>query len=104
MIPKFLNFVKDYNVVFVKAVNGLKVDNGQEWTINHDYLSQYKSKLIIVDFASEHWNRFDDSIYHDLDASDYNFLLLTYDHTRHQMYPKMFYYPYWYYESKNYKR
>ena len=101
MISQFLNFVKDYNAVFVKAsYNDLIVNNGQKWTIDHDYLSQHKSKLIVVDFASEHWNRFDDSIYHDLDASNYNFLLLTYDHTRHQMYPKMFYYPYWYHDSK----
>jgi hypothetical protein len=104
MIPHLLNFVKDYNVVFVKAsYNDLIVNNGQKWTINHDYLSQYKSKLIIVDFAFEHWNRFDDSVYHDLDAGDYNFLLLTYDHTRHQMYPKMFYYPYYYYDTKKRK-
>jgi hypothetical protein len=101
MNTQFLNFVKDYdNVVFIKAsYNNLIVNNGQKWTINHDYLLQYKSKLIIVDFASEHWNQFDDNVYHDLDASDYNFLLLTYDHNRHQMYPKMFYYPYWYYTS-----
>jgi hypothetical protein len=101
MTSQFPNFVKDYNVVFIKAsYNNLIVNNGQKWTINHDYLSQYKSKLIIVDFASEHWNRFDDSVYHDLDAGDYNFLLLTYDHTRHHVYPKMLYFPYWYHDSK----
>ena len=102
MIPQCPSFLKDYNVVFIKAsYDDLIVDNGQKWSINHDYLSQYKSKLIIVDFASEHWNRFDDSVYHDLDAGDYNFILLTYDHTRHQMYPKMYYYPLWYYDMKN---
>ena len=101
MIPQFLNFVKDYDVVFIKAsYDDLIVNNGQKWTIDHDYLSQHKSKLIIVDFASEHWNRFDDSVYHDLYAGDYNFLLLTYDHTRHHVYPKMLYYPYWYHDSK----
>jgi hypothetical protein len=94
------NFVKNYNVAFIKALyNNLIVNDGQKWTINHDYLLQYKYKLIIVDFASEHWNQFDDSVYHDLDASNYNFLLLTYDHTRHQRYPNMFYYPFWYYNS-----
>ena len=102
MTHQITNFIKDHNVVFIKAsYTNLIVNNGQKWTIDHDYLSQYKSKLIVVDFSSEHWNRFDDSVYHDLDASDYNFLLLTYDHTRHHTYPKMFYYPYWYYESKN---
>ena len=102
MTPQCPSFLKDYNVVFIKAsYDDLIVDNGQKWSINHDYLSQYKSKLIIVDFASEHWNRFDDSVYHDLDAGDYNFILLTYDHTRHQMYPKMYYYPLWYYDMKN---
>jgi hypothetical protein len=101
MTSQFANFLKDYNVVFIKAsYNDLIVNNGQKWTINHDYLSQYKSKLIIVDFASEHWGRFDDSFYHDLDAGGYNFLLLTYDHTRHHVYPKMLYYPYWYHDSK----
>ena len=101
MAPPIPNFVKDYNVDFITAsYNNLIVNNGQKWTINHDYLLQYKSKLIIVDFASEHWNHFDDSVYHDLDAGDYNFLLLTYDHTRHQIYPKMFYYPFWYYGNK----
>ena len=105
MIPQFLNFVKDYDVVFIKAsYDDLIVNNGQKWTIDHDYLSQHKSKLIIVDFASEHWNRFDDSVYHDLDAGDYNFILLTYDHTRHHVYPNMFYYPYWYYYMKNCKK
>ena len=104
MSPQCPSFLKDYNVVFIKAsYDELIANNGQKWTINHDYLSQYKSKLIIVDFASEHWNRFDDSVYHDLDAGDYNFLLLTYDHTRHHVYPKMFYYPYWYYNSRNRK-
>ena len=92
------NFVKDYNVVFISAsYEHLIVHNGQQYTINHDYLSQYKSKLIIVNFASEHWNCYDDTVYHELEAGGYNFVLLTYDHTRHQMYPKMFYYPYWYY-------
>jgi len=101
MGPQFLNFVKDCHVIFIKAsYNDLIVNNGQRWTINHDYLSQYKSKLIIIDFASEHWNQFDNSMYHDLNDKNYNFLLLTYDHTRHQMYPKMFYYPFWYYETK----
>ena len=104
MIPQFLNFVKDYDVVFIKAsYDDLIVNNGQKWTIDHDYLSQYKSKLIIVDFASEHWNRFDDSVYHDLDSGDYNFIVLTYDHTRHQVYPKMYYYPYWYCYTQNCK-
>ena len=104
MIPQFLNFVKDYDVVFIKAsYDDLIVNNGQKWTIDHDYLSQHKSKLIIVDFASEHWNRFDDSVYHDLDSGDYNFIVLTYDHTRHQVYPKMYYYPYWYCYTQNCK-
>ena len=98
------SFLKDFNVVYIKAsYDDSIVNNGQKWTINHDYLSQYKSKLIIVDFALEHWNLFDDSIYHDLDAGDYNFLLLTYDHARHHVYPKMFYYPHWYYDSKKCK-
>jgi hypothetical protein len=97
----FLNFVKDHNAIFINAsYNNLIINDGQKYTINHDYLSQFKSKLIIINFASEHWNQFDDNMYHDLDVSGYNFLLLTYDHTRHQMYPKMFYYPYWYYDSK----
>lgn len=87
--------------MFIKAsYDKLIVNDDQKWTINHDYLLQYKSKLIIVDFASEHWNQFDDNVYHDLEAGDYNFLLLTHDHTRHQMYPKMFYYPFWYYTNK----
>jgi hypothetical protein len=101
MNTQFPNFVKDYNnVVFFKATyNNIIVDNGQKCTINHDYLSQYNSKLIIIDFASEHWDGFDDTVYHELDAGGYNFVLLTYDHTKHQRYPKMFYYPYWYYDS-----
>jgi hypothetical protein len=101
MSPQCPSFLKDRNVIFIKAsYDNLIINNGQKYTINHDYLSQFNSKLIIVDFASEHWNQFDDSVYHDLDAGDYNFLLLTYDHTKHQMYSKMFYYPYWYYNSK----
>jgi hypothetical protein len=103
-ISQFANFAKDHDCVFIQAsYDNLIVNNGQKWTVNHDYLSQHKSKPIIVDFSSEHWNRFDENVYHDLHDSDYNFFLLTYDHTRHQMYPKMFYYPYWYYHSKNYK-
>ena len=43
MISQFLNFVKDYDVVFVKAsYDDLIINNGQKWTIDHDYLSQYK--------------------------------------------------------------
>ena len=104
MNTRFSNFVKDYNVVYIPAsYNNLIVNKGQKYTINHDYLSQHKSKLIIVNFASEHWNRFDDSVYHELDAGGYNFVLLTYDHTRHHVYPKMLYYPYWYHDSKRWK-
>ena len=69
-------------------------------TINYDYLNQHKNQLLIINFSSENWSGFENVIYEQLNKTDINFLLLTYDHTQHQQYPQMFYFPYWYHWSK----
>lgn len=74
--------------------------NPQNLEIDYNYLNQYKSQLIVINFSSEHWNGFEDRVYKALDETDLNFLILTYDYTSHQRYPRMLYFPYWYYWSR----
>lgn len=68
-------------------------------TVNFEYLQNFKNKLIVINFSSENWRNFDEVIYKQLDQANINFLLLTFDYTKHQKYPRMFYFPYWYFYS-----
>jgi hypothetical protein len=73
--------------------------NPQNGAIDYKYFNQYKNKLVIINFSSEHWNNFESLVCEQLSKTDINFLILTYDHTRHQEHPRMFYFPYWYHWS-----
>ena len=74
--------------------------NPKTLDIDYEYFEQYKNQLVVINFSSEHWNNFENYVYKELSNTDVNFLLLTYDHTKHQQYPRMFYFPYWYQWSK----
>lgn len=89
---------KNINTVFIEQPFQTFI-NPQNSEINYDYLNQYKNQLIVINFSSEHWNGFDERVYKLLDNTDLNFLILTYDYTSHRRYPRMFYFPYWYYWS-----
>lgn len=95
-----LNLFENFdNVVFVEQPFQTFV-NPADLTINYDYLDQYHDQLIIINFSSEHWNGLDEHVYRLLDETNLNFVILTYDYTTHQRYPRMLYFPYWYYWSK----
>jgi hypothetical protein len=80
-------FLEDPYTSFLNPGNG---------DIDFSYLSQFKNKLIILNFSSEHWNRSELDVYDQLEKTDINFLMLTYDHTQHQKLPRLVYFPYWY--------
>lgn len=61
-----------------------------------DLLKKYK--LVVADFSSEHYGQ--DTLhllYRQLEDSGLNFILLTHDIDDHLCYPRMFFYPHWYY-------
>jgi hypothetical protein len=72
---------------FINPANG---------AIDYKYFEQYNNKLVIINFSSEHWNSFEHWVCKQLDEAGINFLILTYDPTRHQEHPRVFYFPYWY--------
>lgn len=74
----------------------------QNGAIDYDYFKQYKDQLVIINFSSEHWNNFENVVCKNLDNAGINFLLLTYNSANNQKYPRMFYYPYWYYNSRSF--
>ena len=80
-------FLEDPYTSFLNPRNG---------DIDFSYLSQFKNKLIILNFSSEHWNRSELDVYDQLAKKDINFFMLTYDHTQHQKLPRLVYFPYWY--------
>jgi hypothetical protein len=63
-----------------------------------DLLKKYK--LVVADFSSEHYGQ--DTLYllyEKLDSSGLNFILLCHDIEDHCRYPRMLFYPHWYYHS-----
>jgi hypothetical protein len=70
--------------------------NPADGRVKFEFFDQYKNQLVILNFSSEGWNDADDYVYRQLKDSNVNFLLLTHDPEKHQRYPRMFYYPYWY--------
>ncbi len=80
-------FLEDPYTSFLNPRNG---------DIDFSYLSQFKNKLIVLNFSSEHWNRSELDVYDQLEKTDINFLMLTYDHTQHQKLSRLVYFPYWY--------
>jgi hypothetical protein len=70
--------------------------------VDYSYFEQYKNQLVVINFASEHWNNFEHWVSEWLDRAGINFLTLTHDPANHQEHPRMFYYPHWYYVSKAY--
>jgi hypothetical protein len=64
--------------------------------IDFSYFSQFKNKLVVLNFSSEHWNSSELHVYDQLEKNNINFLMLTYDHTQHQKLPRLVYFPYWY--------
>lgn len=63
-------------------------------------LEEFQNKLIIVNMSTEHWNGFGDTIYQQLEENNYNFLLLSHNPLDHLKFPRMLFFPYWYYHSK----
>lgn len=96
-----MDFIKNFNVAFIDRPYRTFV-NSQNLAIDYEYFNQYRDQLVIINFSSEHWNKFADNAYRQLAETDINFLFLTYDHTRHQQCPRMFYFPYWYYYAKEF--
>ena len=70
--------------------------------INYRYFEQYKNQLVVINFASEHWNNFEHWVCEWLDRAGINFLILTHDPAKHQTHPRMFYYPHWYQLSRSF--
>lgn len=91
-----LNFFKDLAYIHRPYQTFL---NPQTPDIDYRYFDQFKNQLVIINFSSEHWNGLENHIYEQLDKTNINFLLLTYNHISHRQYPRMFYFPYWYHDS-----
>lgn len=70
--------------------------------IDYRYFEQYKNQLVVINFASEHWNNFEHWVCEWLDRAGINFLMLTHDYAKHQKHPRMFYYPHWYQLSRKF--
>ena len=70
--------------------------------VDYRYFEQYKNQLVVINFASEHWNNFDHWVCEWLDRAGINFLILTHDYEKHQKHPRIFYYPYWYYLAREF--
>ena len=100
MCGRGMNPFKDHNIVYIEQPYQTFA-TPQNSDINYDYFEQHKNKLVVINFSSEHWGNFPNHVCAQLSKTDINFLLLTYDHTAHQQHPRMFYFPHWYYESKN---
>ena len=96
------NFFNNFDAHYIDQIYETFV-NEQTLTIDYDYFQPYKHRLVIIDFSGEHQNEFEQYVYNQLvENLDLNFILLTQDHTKHQRYPRMFYFPYWYIWSKEY--
>ena len=92
---------KDFNVEYIDQPYQTFI-NPKNGSINYNYFEPYKNRLIVINFSSEQWNNFEDWVCEQLLQTDLNFLLLTYDADKHQKYSRMFYYPYWYQNSKEF--
>ena len=91
-----MNPFKDYDVEYVWQPYWTFI-NPENGTIDYSYFEKNKNRLFIINFSSEHWNNFEHWVCKWLEEAGINFLILTYDHTRHQEHPCIFYFPYWYY-------
>jgi hypothetical protein len=93
------NLFKKFEVAYIDQPFQTFV-NPKTITIDYGYFEQYKNQLVVINFSSENWNGVETHVYKQLNKINIDFLLLTYNHTQHQQYPRMFYFPYWYHWSK----
>jgi hypothetical protein len=75
-----------------------KIIFNDNWILDLDKIAELKQhNLVIIDFSSEHYGADGlDYVYHALDNSTINFLMLVHDPADHLTYPRMLHYPYWY--------
>jgi hypothetical protein len=87
--------LKLFDLLDVVCIDPAKFIDYQTFEINYDYFKQYKNQLVVIDFSSENQLMFENHVCDQLSKTDINFLLLTYNHTQHQRFARMIYFPYW---------
>jgi hypothetical protein len=72
--------------------------------VEHESIASLKTyQLVVANLSSEHWGRDTiDMVYNLLEDHSINFIMLSHQLADHQARPKLFFYPYWYRQSRHY--